>query len=74
MKFDEFNKKMHESTEAYRKLARWNEELRAERDEARRLAEEWRDGAVDYSWAAAGAPGAPLTAEAHLLPWEAPKP
>lgn len=65
MKFDEFNSRMHALTMAYGDLVKWNEELRAKRDEARKLAEELRDDlecTLDY------------TGTTHqVLPWEVEK-
>jgi hypothetical protein len=57
MKFDEFNAKMHELTMTYSRVVRWNEDLRAELDEARKLAERlndernhWGPGRIDLPW------------------------
>jgi hypothetical protein len=65
MTFDEFNKKANELATVYGKLVRWNEEIRAERDEARELAEELRDELITQCPDVSR-----IVPYPHALPWE----
>jgi hypothetical protein len=60
-----FNKKANELATVYGKLVRWNEEIRAERDEARELAEELRDELITQCPDVSR-----IVPYPHALPWE----
>lgn len=61
MTFDEFNSKCNELAMTYGRLIRWNREIRDERDEARKMAEEYRDQTcLEHS----------RLADDFRLPWE----
>lgn len=47
MTYDEVNKHLFEVTEAYRKLVKWNRDLRARLEEMTGHRAEWRDFALE---------------------------